>query len=97
MKKIKVDSYDIELAINGMYQMRNTYPAEKKCQVNEIILSLLDICDNMKPGRKKRIRFESATLSMICHCLIDWRNDKLKHGEMTAVEIINDGLMSFAS
>ncbi len=97
MKKIKVDSYDIELAINGMYQMRNTYPAEKKRQVNEIILKLLDICDNMKTGRKKRIRFESATLSMICRCLIDWRNDKLKHGEMTAVEIINEALLQFAN
>lgn len=97
MKKIKVDNYDIELAINGMYQMRNTYPAEKKRQVNEIILSLLDICDSMKTGRKKRIRFESATLSIICRCLIDWRNDKLKHGEMTAVEIINETLILFAA
>ena len=97
MKKIKVDSYDIELAINGMYQMRNTYPAEKKRQVNEIILSLLDICDSMKTGRKKRIRFESATLSMICRCLIDWRNDKLQRGELTAVEVINEALMLFAA
>ena len=97
MKKIKVDSYDIELAINGMYQMRNTYPAEKKRQVNEIILKLLDICDNMKTGRKKRIRFESATLSMICRCLIDWRNDKLQRGEMTAVDVINEALILFAA
>ena len=97
MKKIKVDSYDIELAINGMYQMRNTYPTEKKRQVNEIILSLLDICDNMKSGRKKRIRFESTTLSMICRCLIDWRNYKIRHGEMTAVDIINDALILFAT
>lgn len=97
MKKIKVDSYDIELAINGMFQMRNTYSTEKKKQVNEIILNLLDICDNMKSGRKKRIRFESAALSMICRCLIDWRNDKLQRGEMTAVEIINETLCCFAS
>lgn len=97
MKKIKVDSYDIELAINGMYQMRNTYPAEEKRQVNEIILSLLDICDSMKSGRKKRIRFESTSLSMICRCLIDWRNDKLQRGELTAVDVINEALLLFAA
>ena len=96
MKKIKVDSYDIELAINGMYQMRNTYPTEKKNQVNDIILSLLDLCDKMKPGRKKRIRIESTSLSMIYQCLIDWRNDKLQRGETTAVEIINEELLLFA-
>ena len=97
MKRIKVDNYELELVINGMYQMRNICPAERKSQVDKTILSLLDICDEMKPGRKKRIRFETGTLSIICRCLIDWRNDKLRHGELNAVEVINEALILFAA
>ena len=97
MKRIKVNNYDLQLVINGMYQMRNTYPIEKKQQVDKIILALLDTCDEMKPDRKKRIRFETGSLSTICRCLIDWRNEKLRRGELTAVEVINEALILFAA
>lgn len=97
MRKIKVDDYDLKVIINGMYQMRTKYSAEKRNQVDDVLLSLVTIYEQMKHGKKKRIPFETNAIKTICLCLIDWRNEKIASGEDVAVKVINDMLILFSA
>ncbi len=96
MRKIKVDDYDLKVVINGLYQMRVEYLAEKRNQVESVLLSLAAICERMQPGRKKRIPFEPGAINTICLCLVDWRNEKIASCDDVAVEVINDMLILFS-
>lgn len=76
--------------------MRTEYLAEKRNAVDDVLISIAYICEQMKPGRKKRISFELSTITIVCRCLVDWRNQKIISGEDVAVEVINEMLLLFS-
>lgn len=96
MKRIKVDDYDLKVVINGLYQMRANYFGETRDAVDDVLLSVMGMCEQMKPGRKRNLPFEPSTINIVCRCLVDWRNQKIMSGEGVAVEVINETLLLFS-
>ena len=95
--KIRLSEEDLCLAVNGLYRARDDYLAEKRDAVEDLILILLDVCEGMKPGSKKRVSLQPGELRMIRSCLNDWRNAFLSAGERYKAEVIAETLVKFTT
>ena len=58
--KVKLDDYEVRVLINGLIQQHRSYDAETNGKIDALALHLGDIAEAMKPGRKKKISFESV-------------------------------------
>lgn len=96
MIRIKVDDYDLKVVINGLYQMRANYFGETRNAVDDVLLSVMGMCKQMKPGRKKKLFFEPSQIKVICRCLLDWCNAKIASGDDVAVEVIGETMLLFS-
>ena len=93
--KVKLDDYEVRVLINGLIQQHRSYDAETNGQIDSLALRLCDIAEAMKPGRKKKIPFESVETRVIRHCLVDWRNREIRAERHGAVDAINELLIRF--
>ena len=96
MRKLKVDDYDLKVVINALYQTRTEFPAEERYAVDDVLLMVVNMCERMKPGRKRKMVFESSAINIIRRCLVNWRNLKIEFDESVAVEVINETLLLFS-
>ncbi len=88
--KVKLDDYEMRVLINALVQQHRSYDAETNSQIDALALRLCDIAEAMKPGRKKKIPFEPVEIRVIRHCLVDWRNREISHGNDVASEVIGE-------
>ena len=56
MKKIKLDVYELRVLINGLYAMKDRCFADRD-SLSAMILNLIDLSEEMKLRRRKRIPF----------------------------------------
>ncbi len=95
--KIKLDDYYLNVLINSLYSQRKSYDEETNYRINILVLRLVNISDMMKPNRKKKITFEPEETSLIRYCLTHLLNNQIQAEKQTAVEVIGELLMLFAS
>lgn len=95
MSKIKLTYYDVGLLITCLHEMKRSYDEESIDRINEILLMLLDVQDQIRPGRKKKIPFDDSDIRLICGCLVDFRNKYLREGNEAAADVIGEVLMNF--
>ena len=93
--KIKLDDYYLNVLINSLYSQSKSYDEETNYRINFLILRLVNISDDMKPNRKKKITFEAEETSLVIHCLTDWLNNQIQAEKQTAAEVIGELLMKF--
>jgi len=93
--KFKIDSVDLSIVINCLDQMRWHYADDVQKEIDETILSLIEIYDHMKPGWRKRIRITSAEHLLIIQCLIEWRNLFLSAGEEAKAAAVGEIISEF--
>ncbi len=93
--KIKLDEYYLNVLINSLYSQSKSYDEETNYKINILILRLVNISDDMKPNRKKKITFEADETSLIIHCLTARLNNQIQAEKQTAAEVIGELLMKF--
>lgn len=93
--KVKLDSFYLNVLINGVYSQRTCYDDDTNNRIDTLLLRLVDESDTMKANRKKKLLFEPIELSTIRQCLLDWRNQKIQAEEEVAVELIGELLAMF--
>ena len=97
MKKIKLDVWDLKMLVRGLLNSKENCCAENEEEIDLLIISLADKYEHLKPGRKKRFRFQPKERHLICRSLVDWRNQQIEAGDDVAVEIISEYLLMFAA
>ena len=93
--KIKLDDYYLNVLINSLYSQSKSYDEETNYKINILVLRLVNISDDMKPNRKKKITFEPEETSLVIHCLTDRLNNQIQAEKQTAAEVIGELLMKF--
>lgn len=88
--KVKLDSFYLNVMINGLYSQRMRYDDETNGIIDTLLLRLVDESDKLKPNRKKKFYFEPVEVSSIRKCLIDWRNQQIQAEKEAAVELIGE-------
>ena len=95
MKRILLDDFDLRALIKCLYQFRGHCPAEERNEIVDLMFSLIETVEQMRPGRKKMISFEAEEYRLICHCLNDWRNILLSTGEAGKAEAVAEIMSKF--
>lgn len=93
--KVKLDSFYLNVLINGLYTQRSSYDNETNSLIDTLLLRLVDESKMMKANRKKKLLFEPVEVSIIRQCLCDWRNQQIQAKKETAVELIGEMLAKY--
>ena len=86
--KVKLDDYEIDLLINGLFQQRGEYDAQTNKSIEDLLLQIVQKVKCKHLRRKQKFRFEPQETRLIRMCLIQWRNQQLqaqKHGAAEAI------------
>ena len=93
MKKIRLDDFDLRTVVSCLYHARGNYPAEKRNEIDSLLLSLIDTHDQMRPGKRKAISMQVDALHLIHLCLNDLRNAFLSTGEAGKADAIAEMML----
>ena len=88
--KVKLDSFYLNVLINGLYALRSNYDDETNSLIDTLLLRLVDESEMMKANQKKKILFEPVEVPVIRQCLFDWRNQQIQAEKEAAVEVIGE-------
>lgn len=93
--KVKLDDYEIDLLINGLFQQRCDYDAQTNSAIDDLLLQIVQKVKCKKLRRRRKFRFESQETRLIRMCLIRWRNQQLQAEKHGAVEAISELIILF--
>lgn len=88
--KVKLDSFYLNVLINGLYTQRSSYDNETNSLIDTLLLRLVNENDTMKTSQKKKICFQPVEISVIRKSLFDWRNREVQTENDVAVEVIGE-------
>jgi len=86
--KVKLDNYEIDILINGLFQQRCDYDAQTNGDIDDLLLQIVQKVKHKKLRRRQKFRFEAQESRLIRMCLIQWRNQQIlaeKHGAADAI------------
>ncbi len=86
--KLKLDSFYLNVLINGLYSQRMRYDDETNEVIDLLLLRLVDESDKLKPNQKVKLCFEPVELSAIRKSLLDWHNQQVQAEKEVATEVI---------
>ena len=93
--KIKLDDYEIDILINGLFQQRSDYDAQTNGEIEDILLQIVQKSKHITLRRKRKFCFTSLEVRLIRMCLIRWRNQQMLLGKKDAAEIISELIILF--
>ena len=94
--KVKLDNYEIDILINGLFQQRCDYDAQTNSDIDDLLLQIVQKVKHKKLRCRQKFRFEPQETKLISMCLIQWRNQKLQAEKHGAAEAISDLIILFA-
>ena len=93
--KVKLDNYEIDILINGLFQQRCDYDAQTNSAIDDLLLQLVQKVKHKKLCRRQKFRFEPQETRLIRICLIEWRNQQIQAEKHGAAEAINELIILF--
>ena len=93
---VRLDAYDLREVINGLFQTRTALGKERQGKIEALVLRLIDTCEQLKPGRRAKIRLESGEARLILLCLNEWRNRFIAAGKADAAAGVGEVMAKFA-
>ena len=93
--KIKLDDYDIKVAINGLYRYRKDASEEVQDVIDPILLRLIDVSKSLKPGKRTKLPFSPGEKHLIRLCLNDWRNQLIQDNNLGGMDGVSDVMLKF--
>lgn len=94
--KVKLDDYEIDILINGLFQQRCDYDAQTNSDIDDLLLQIVQKVKHKKLRRRQKFRFEPQETRVIRMCLVEWRNQKLQDQKQGAAEAISELIILFA-
>ncbi len=94
--KVKLDNYEMDILINGLFQQRCDYDAQTNGDIDDFLLQVVQKVKHKKLCRRQKFRFEPQETRLIRMCLIQWRNQQLQAQKQEAAEAISDLIILFA-
>ena len=93
--KIKLDDYDIKVAINGLYRYRKDASEEVQDVIDPILLRLIEVIKTLKPGKHTKLPFSPEDKHLIRLCLNDWRNQLIQENNLCGMDGVSDVMLKF--
>ncbi len=93
--KVKLDDYEIDILINGLFQQRGEYDAQTNSAIDDLLLQVVQKVKRKKLCRRQKFRFEPQETRLIRLCLIRWRNQQLQAQKQGAAEAITELIILF--
>ncbi len=93
--KVKLDNYEIDILINGLFQQRCDYDAQTNSAIDDLLFQLVQKVKHKKLRRRQKFRFEAQESRLIRMCLIQWRNQQLQAQKQGAAEVISELIILF--
>ncbi len=93
--KVKLDNYEIDILINGLFQQRYDYDAQTNSDIDDLLFQIVQKVKHKKLRRRQKFRFEPQETKLIRMCLIQWRNQQLQDQKQGAAETINELIILF--
>ncbi len=87
---IKLDQYELDVLINGLYQHRECYG-----NISAFLLRLVNESEQFKNTRKRKILFQPSEKHLVRTCLLDRRYEQIQAEKQGAVEAITELLEKF--
>ena len=92
---VRLDAFELKVVINGLYQTRAAFGEERQGEIETLVLRLIDICEQLRPGRRAKIRLDSSEARLILLCLNEWRNAFIRDGQAEAAEGVGEVMVRF--
>ena len=92
---VRLDAYDLRAVINGLFQTRTALGKERQGKIEALVLRLIDTCEQLKPGRRAKIRLESGEARLILLCLNEWRNRFIAAGKAASANGVGEVMVRF--
>lgn len=83
MKKIKLDCFYLEVMISGIYEMLCYYSDEERELRRKLLLRLIDECDALGIGKKRRFPFQPVERRIVRETMLRWHNELILYGKPT--------------
>lgn len=93
--KVKLDNYEIDILINGLFQRRGAYDAQTNSAIDDLLLQIVQKVKNKELRRRHSFRFEHHEARVIRQCLIRWRNQQLQTQKQGTAEAISELIILF--
>lgn len=93
--KVKLDDYEIDLLINGLFQQRCDYDAQTNREIEDLLLQIVQKVNHKRLRCRHKLRFEPQETRLIRMCLIQWRNQQLQAQKYGAAEAIAELIILF--
>lgn len=93
--KIKLDDYEIKVAINGLYRYRKDASEEVQDVIDPILLRLIEVSKALKPGNRTKLPFRPEERSLIRFCLNDCRNQLIQENNLGGMDGVSDVMLKF--
>ena len=94
-RKIKLDDYDIRVVINGLAQYRKTAPDEDLDVIEPMLLRLIRVLKDLKPGKRTKLPFSPEEKRLIRFYLNEWRNQLIQENNLGGMDGVSDVMLKF--
>ena len=93
--KVKLDNYEMDILINGLFQQRCDYDAQTNSAIDDLLLQIVQKvkCKNLR--RRQKFCFQPQETRLIRLCLIQWRNQQRQAQKQGATEAIAELIILF--
>lgn len=94
-RKIKLDDYDIRVVINGLAQYRKTAPDEDLDVIEPMLLRLIRVLKDLRPGKRTKLPFSPEEKRLIRFYLNEWRNQLIRENNLGGMDGVSDVMLKF--
>lgn len=94
-QKIKLDDYDIRVVINGLAQYRKAVPDEDLDVIEPMLLRLIRVLKDLKPGKRTKLPFSPEEKRLIRFYLNEWRNQLIRENNLGGMDGVSDVMLKF--
>ena len=94
-RKIKLDDYDIRVVINGLAQYRKTAPDEDLDVIEPMLLRLIRVLKDLRPGKRTKLPFSPEEKRLIRFYLNEWRNQLIRDNNLGGIDGVTDVMVKY--
>ena len=94
-RKIKLDDYDIRVVINGLAQYRKTAPDEDLDVIEPMLLRLIRVLMDLKPGKRTKLPFSPEEERLIRFYLNERRNQLIRENNLGGMDGVTEVMLKY--
>ena len=88
--KVKLDDYEIDILINGLFQQLSDYDAQTNREIEDLLLQIVQKSKHKVLRHRRKFCFTPQEARLIRMCLIEWRNQQLQAEKHGVADVISE-------